>query len=274
MLAGPADNDQPCFAMVEARTVARIGPTAAILLARITWRAEHRDGSWRASRRTLAEETGLTPAMLRTATQVLLDQGLVQAERTSADDPTVIWSVTCVNAESAPPLAESATPPCDISNTPLADSAITSYKTDGDLETTTTSPAEPVLFDASDEVEKRATPALRVVPPPAADLDAEFDAFWGHYPRRVGKKAAHAAFVKARKTTSLEDIARGLMAQLSGQLAGDTKFVPHPATWLNQGRWADDVQRPRSATRSAFSDPMVLERAEQELAARQRRALS
>lgn len=65
----------------------------------------------------------------------------------------------------------------------------------------------------------------------------EFEEFWQRYPRRVGKLAAQKAYQKARKHASAEAILAGLM---SAQFAEEPRFQPHPATWLNQGRWMDE----------------------------------
>lgn len=70
-----------------------------------------------------------------------------------------------------------------------------------------------------------------------------FDQFWAEYPRKVGKKAAEAAFKKLKLTQT--EFTR-LLASLAVQKASDqwnrqgVQYVPHPATWLNQRRWEDD----------------------------------
>jgi uncharacterized protein YdaU (DUF1376 family) len=71
----------------------------------------------------------------------------------------------------------------------------------------------------------------------------EFQEFWKAYPRKVGKKAADRAFTSAAKTTPPDEILAGLRKQLSALAARDEQYIPHPATWLNQGRWADEPPR-------------------------------
>lgn len=75
-----------------------------------------------------------------------------------------------------------------------------------------------------------------------SDLDAEFAKFWEHYPRHTGKKAARAAYARARRSADVRAIAQGLLRQLPSLRDTDPKYVPHPTTWLNQGRWEDEVQ--------------------------------
>lgn len=72
-----------------------------------------------------------------------------------------------------------------------------------------------------------------------------FDRFWSAYPRKVGKMAAQKAWAKIKPDTELVDtILVAIAAQLEGadwkREAGE--FIPHPATWLNGGRWLDEVR--------------------------------
>lgn len=72
-------------------------------------------------------------------------------------------------------------------------------------------------------------------------LRERFAAFWAAYPRKVGKDAAWRAWQKRRPNQELaEGILRALEAQ-AGYLARENgKYIPNPATWLNQGRWQDE----------------------------------
>lgn len=76
---------------------------------------------------------------------------------------------------------------------------------------------------------------------PAAGA-AEFDLFWAAYPKRVGKTAAAKAWAKAVKSANPGVIIAGLGSANAEWTAARTEsqFIPHPATWLNAGRWADE----------------------------------
>ena len=69
-----------------------------------------------------------------------------------------------------------------------------------------------------------------------------FDVFWESYPKKVGKEAARKAFAKVKVpvetlVAAVEEQKRG------GQWQRDNgQYIPNPATWLNQGRWEDEVQ--------------------------------
>ena len=87
--------------------------------------------------------------------------------------------------------------------------------------------------------------------PPIAPRGGEaedFDRFWQAYPKKVGKQAARKAFHRVK--TPVESLLRAISEQKrSDQWSRDGgRFVPNPATWLNQGRWEDElptVQQPR-----------------------------
>jgi hypothetical protein len=69
-----------------------------------------------------------------------------------------------------------------------------------------------------------------------------FNDFWVKYPKKVGKEAARKAWRSTAKTRPpLEDVLRTLDRAIEAWSKGEAKFIPHPATWLNQGRWADET---------------------------------
>ena len=68
----------------------------------------------------------------------------------------------------------------------------------------------------------------------------EFDAFWQAYPRRIAKGAAIKAFNSAMKVATFSEIMDGVRRY--AQSRPDPQFTPHPATWLNQQRWADEIK--------------------------------
>lgn len=70
-----------------------------------------------------------------------------------------------------------------------------------------------------------------------------FEEFWTAYPLKKAKIAAKKRYDAAIAEISGEDPHGVIMAGLARAVAGwsDPKYVPHPSTWLNQGRWADEV---------------------------------
>lgn len=84
-----------------------------------------------------------------------------------------------------------------------------------------------------------------VIPPPISpQWDERFDVFWAAYPRKAGIDKAREAF-KRRKPS--DDMLRDMLKAIAAQKQSDQwqrdggQYIPHPATWLNQGRWQDET---------------------------------
>lgn len=78
-----------------------------------------------------------------------------------------------------------------------------------------------------------------------ARVESDFLDFYAAYPRHVGKEAARRAFEKVVKAgTPTADIVEGARRYAAATAAAgtETRYVAHPATWLNAGRWSDDMQ--------------------------------
>jgi hypothetical protein len=76
-----------------------------------------------------------------------------------------------------------------------------------------------------------------------ASIAEDFDQFWARYPRRTGKLAALRAYEKARRLDSAEHILAGV-ERYRRTMPDDPQYRPHPATWLNAGRWLDEDDEP------------------------------
>jgi len=79
---------------------------------------------------------------------------------------------------------------------------------------------------------------------PCSSTDSLFEVFWFNYPKKVGKAAALKAWKKIKKPAEvLEMIKSTLPQQMESKqwLKENGQFIPHPATYLNQGRWEDEV---------------------------------
>ncbi len=76
-----------------------------------------------------------------------------------------------------------------------------------------------------------------------AKPDDGFAEFWAAYPRKIGRKAALKAWQHADDRPPLADILAAIeRAKASAAWRKDNgQFIPHPSTWLNQGRWADEA---------------------------------
>lgn len=75
--------------------------------------------------------------------------------------------------------------------------------------------------------------------------EQRFNQFWEAYPRKVAKKEAKKAWDKIKPNETLfETIMQGIEDQKRGAdwKKNNGQFIPHPATWLNQGRYEDEVR--------------------------------
>lgn len=91
----------------------------------------------------------------------------------------------------------------------------------------------------------------RTAPPPL------FQEFWRLYPRKVGKADALKTWLKLKPSGEL--VAQ-MLTTLAWQKQQDAwvkdggQYVPHPASWLNAGRWDDE---PQAAPHARLYEPWV-----------------
>lgn len=73
--------------------------------------------------------------------------------------------------------------------------------------------------------------------------DPLFDRFWSLYPRKVSKSGAQKAWKVAAKKIDPAVIIEGLEIHLQDLIEKPKQFIPHAATWLNEERWADELEQ-------------------------------
>ena len=74
-----------------------------------------------------------------------------------------------------------------------------------------------------------------------AEQRESFEKFWRSYPRKIGKGAARRAWAAALRIAAADGIVAARERQSGAGVFGEMKFIPAPATWLNQERWEDEV---------------------------------
>ena len=102
------------------------------------------------------------------------------------------------------------------------------------------------------DTQNRKEPSKNRKPSPRGDDPPGFDTFWQVYPRKVGKGAARKAWKKIKPSAELtREIVRAVEIQKRSAdwLKNDGQFIPHPTTWLNQGRWQDEIPEPPKGSR-------------------------
>ena len=69
-----------------------------------------------------------------------------------------------------------------------------------------------------------------------------FDTFWKHSPRKVAKRAALGAFNRLTKDEQAQAVEASEQHVAYWNLKGtEMEFICHATTWLNQGRWEDEL---------------------------------
>jgi hypothetical protein len=69
-----------------------------------------------------------------------------------------------------------------------------------------------------------------------------FEEFWKIYPRKIGKTKAKTCYEKATSLHGVDKINEAIIIYAESVKSKDKKYIPHPATWLNQGRWEDEIE--------------------------------
>lgn len=76
------------------------------------------------------------------------------------------------------------------------------------------------------------------------DARIRFDRWWAEYPRKTAKDAAWREWLQRSPSDELTDQMIGKVREqrASAQWLKDGgQFIPHPRTWLHQGRWQDEA---------------------------------
>ena len=79
-----------------------------------------------------------------------------------------------------------------------------------------------------------------------------FEKFWAAYPKKVGKEAARKAFAKVKAPVDTLIAAISAQKRSTQWTKENGRYIPNPATWLNQGRWEDVLEAP-AQTDSTFT---------------------
>lgn len=94
-------------------------------------------------------------------------------------------------------------------------------------------------------------PAKQPRPPADPTKNPDFMAWYGKtYPRREARPVAYKAYLNAVPSKITHD---ELMAKTGAWVADQTRrgrtvdYFPHPATWLNQERWGDEISAARAS---------------------------
>lgn len=104
--------------------------------------------------------------------------------------------------------------------------------------------------------------ALKLLTKTLASVEpTEAERIYGVYPRKVGRPVALRAIARAIAKVGFAELLNRTAAFAAAVAGKDPQFIPHPATWFNQERFADDPATwggPRAqAKREAGATEMV-----------------
>jgi hypothetical protein len=89
---------------------------------------------------------------------------------------------------------------------------------------------------------------------------SNFLKFWNHYPKKIGKGAALKAYQTIKEPKpSLSTILQSIELHKTTEQWKTMRYIPNPATWLNQRRWEDEIQQPINGTTRKTSEQIHAE---------------
>jgi hypothetical protein len=213
-------------AMSAAFEVQGLSPSEKVVLLALANYADEKNRCWPSQKR-LAEMTGLTDRWVRKILSTLETRGFLTREKRCRDDGSQTSDVFQLRL----------TPPELTSGGAELSSGGGRNSVPGGAELSS-------YHDTSEEPSVRTNISLRS----SASEPVGFTEFWLAYPRKVGKLAAMRRFRDACKRIGGPDPPAVLLDALARVKPTWTepRFIPHPATWLHQGRWEDEVETRKS----------------------------
>lgn len=92
--------------------------------------------------------------------------------------------------------------------------------------------------------------------------ETNFEKFWKAYPKKIGKKAAEKSWSKIKSSTETLTL---ILNALEWQKKCDQwkrengQYIPHPSTYLNQGRWMDENENKQSIKASTRPEMSIIQ---------------
>jgi hypothetical protein len=99
-------------------------------------------------------------------------------------------------------------------------------------------------YDNENAITPQLPPAGDSVVPGLNIQEKRFNEFWSVYPKKVGKAAAKKSWARVKPNAELHSsIMKAVEAQKRSEQwqRENGRYIPNPATWLNQGRWDDEI---------------------------------
>jgi hypothetical protein len=82
-------------------------------------------------------------------------------------------------------------------------------------------------------------------------INDQFEVFYSAYPKKVAKPKALKAWQKQKPI--LQVVLKSLEAHKKSSQWQNKEFIPHPATFINNQRWEDEIEAPSNSYDDIFS---------------------
>lgn len=224
-------------------------------VSRDTWECERKQ-------QTLADDCEMSVRALREHLKALEDAGLIEQEHQRRDDGSLRCSRYRIVRPGTPPTKSAGGTADLVGGTTESAGGAADFVTPGGITNpqvrdipagqTTLQNLPGGTAESAEQEPGFVVP--KVKDSSSTDVDGAFDAFWRTYPRRIGKGQARKAWAGAAKKVSTSEVLAGAQryAERVRRERTEERFVPHPATWLNGERWADEE---RAADSQAVQEP-------------------
>ena len=243
----------------------------AVLVQWLWFRRDRVQNCTQATIATVADAVGMNERTAKRRLAKLEERGIVSKTRTSAFDPTSVWTIhmdqipsdiedsspvsatlaptgntgvqegTHVSATLAPTVSATLAP------TVSAKLALTSSKNDEEPSKNKNTVDGSAADTRDGQVDALLDVPAGTVATAKLSVEDEFEQWYAEYPRKVARGSALKAFKAARKKVSFEVLMNGVAGFQNRVRGSEARFIAHPATWLNAERWADEADEETQA---------------------------
>jgi len=216
-------------ALTWALATATPSPTTKLVLLLLANYADEFGVAWPSVRR-IGNESGLSERAIRNAIHALMDAGLLTKEHQRRSNGSKTVDLYTLNLPAARGAAS------DGFRGPASGTTCRTLRQEVPI------PPAPGAGPPEPSYEPSYEPKKNLV-----QTEPEgFAIWWKTFPRREAKRKAQEVYAKAlaQGLATVDELIAGAQAYSNARAGQDSRFTKLPATWLNQGCWADELSAP------------------------------